>query len=98
MDKEVDKIWNTVKSDLDYEAKNPLSTSKINNIVKENPNKLYNILASGRAAEQRRFGKFGKTLYVPHNPFTAEPVLADILKAGEKSKFSKEKKRKDSFT
>jgi hypothetical protein len=97
MENEVDKIWNNVKSDLDYEAKNPLSTSKINNMVKENPNKLYSLLASGRAAEHRRFGKFGKSLYIPHNPFTAEPILADILKAGDKAKFAKEKKRKDSF-
>jgi hypothetical protein len=78
-----------------------METEKLNELVKNNPNKLYSLLASGREAQRSRFGKFGKQLYVPHNEFIAEKVFGDIEKEARqnihKQDTEAKKKRKDSF-
>jgi hypothetical protein len=76
-----------------------METEKLNELVKNNPNKLYAVLAAGRMAGRNRFGQFGKQLYAPKNEFIAEKVLADIEREAKQNLYKKdvEKKRKDSF-
>ena len=76
-----------------------MPTDKLNNIVKKTPNKLYTILAAARAAERNRLGKFGKQLYVPHNPFITEKVMGEIEHEATRNINRQEpkKSREDSF-
>jgi hypothetical protein len=78
-----------------------METEKLNELVKNNPNKLYAVLAAGRAADRNRFGKFGKQLYVPRNEFISEKILADMEREAGQNLYKKaaeeKKKRKDSL-
>lgn len=79
-----------------------METEKLNELVRNNPNKLYTLLAGAKAVERNRFGKFGKKLYVPHNEFVAEKVMHDIEEEARRNIFKKEydeknKRRKSSF-